>query len=135
MNCLLLLLQQWVHSIHQLLQLTTSFNHMSHEKVFWINVLSGSKFLKYFISFNYLCKNMTSQHITHLTLQRPRLLNSQINVSTCIAFTPFPRNQVPALLVFPPKQASQSHESLEYVEKIWHLAKHSQRWINPNAQE
>lgn len=54
---------------------------------------------------------MTSQHITHLTLQRPRLLNSQINVSTCIAFTPFPRNQVPALLVFPPKQASQSHES------------------------
>lgn len=78
---------------------------------------------------------MTSQHITHLTLQRPRLLNSQINVSTCIAFTPFPRNQVPALHVFPPKQASQSHESLEYVEKIWHLAKHSQRWINPNAQE
>lgn len=131
----LLLLQQWVHSIHQSLLLTTSFNHMSHEKVFWINVLSGSKFLKYFISFNYLCKNMTSQHITHLTLQRPRLLNSQINVSTCIAFTPFPRNQVPALLVFPPKQASQSHESLEYVEKIWHLAKHSQRWINPNAQE
>lgn len=78
---------------------------------------------------------MTSQHITHLTLQRPRLLNSPKNVSTCIAFTPFPRNQVPALLVFPPKQASQSHESLEYVEKIWHLAKHSQRWINPNAQE